>query len=196
MKKYFTKFIYLVFAIVLVVSLTGCGNTENNSTSSDNATTKNNEEVVSPVVPEEGYSLFDEDGVSFVYNDKWTVQDGASLSVAAFFVAEDGISNFNYVSEKLPLNYSIEQYLNLSKAQLEDAFGTLNYTTDSARKFGPHDGHEVVYVATIEGTTLTFKQSFIIKDKVAYVFTYTAMNSGFDTYLPVVDTMLDSIRIK
>lgn len=186
MKKTILRLIFLLITITLLVSLAGCGTTDEN-------TSGGNEAVLESVTPEEGYSLFiSTDGnLSFVYSNDWTSQEGSD-GVAQVFMAPDGMTRFNYITETLTIEYTLSQYANAGKTQLKNAYSDITFDKDAELKIGSYDAYELEY--DLQGTAI--RQVFIVKDKVAYIFSFSAASGTTEEYTSVINKMLESIRIK
>ena len=197
MSKKISKLVLLLITVFLIISLAGCGTTDNNNTNTQSSTNTANE----PVNPEEGYSLFtsSDNKISFVYDNDWTSIDGSAQGLKQVFMAPDNSTNLSYLTETLPTAYTVKEYADASKAQLQSYLGIASFSKDEAIKVGPRDGYEVEYDFSIsdqDTISTKIKQVFMVVDNLAYVFTYTATSDNFNTHLNVANKMIDSIRIK
>ena len=197
MKKHILKLTYLLFVVVLLVSLVGCGEeaTNNVNTEAKNETSKT--EDVTPATLDEGYTLYTSaDGkLSFGYSNEWTTQDGTD-GIDAFFIAPDQMTTVNLVSETLPTDYTASEYAVAAKTQLTAELGEIDIDSEGAVQIGNIQGYQLTYSLEMDGLNIKLYQAFFIKDKQASVFTYSSLGSNFDTYKGVVDKMIESVRVK
>ena len=196
MRKNVLNFSLLLITVFLVLSLVGCGSDDTNTTNT--GVPENTEEEIQNVQPEEGYSLFvsTDEKLSFVYNNDWTSQDGSSQQAVQIFISPDTVSQFCYAIETLPTVFTTTQYADIAKGQLKAGYTEIDFVKDETIKIGPHDGYQLQYDLLIGEQPVRLRQSFVVKDKVAYLFLYTTTPDRFDNYVDVADKMLDSVRIK
>ena len=60
---------------------------------------------------------------------------------------------------------------------------------------GNHEGRQVVYQGEENGYSVQRMQTWLVKDNLAYVITYTAAPDQYDVYLPAVKEMIESFEI-
>ena len=59
---------------------------------------------------------------------------------------------------------------------------------------GTEEGRQIVYQGEVNGSPVQRMQSWSLKGNRAYVITYTAKPDDYDTYLPMVDEIIESFQ--
>ena len=96
---------------------------------------------------------------------------------------------------------TLEDYTNLTKQQIIQAFGSSAIVSIKDLNFAGHQAKEMVYNMPknlMQGRyqNLKLRQVWFIKDNKAYLLTYTAEASKYDSYLETAKGIFDSFNLK
>ncbi len=89
---------------------------------------------------------------------------------------------------------TLEQYTDLTKGQLTQIKATGIILKDVT--FAAQKAKEIVYSAPMQGFNLKFKQVWFIKNKKAYLVTYTAEMSTFSKYEKTAGEIMNSFKLQ
>ncbi len=96
--------------------------------------------------------------------------------------------------ENLPEKASLAGYTDESIAEIKK-LSDPNVSKAQAVRLGGREGRQVVYHGEENGYPVERMQAWLVKDKQAYIFTYTAQPENYDSYLPTVEKMIKSFAI-
>lgn len=96
---------------------------------------------------------------------------------------------------------TLEDYTNLTKQQVTQAFGSSAIVSVKDLNFAGQQAKEMVYNMPknpMQGRNLNLKlrQVWFIKGNNAYLLTYTAQSSEYDNYLETAKGIFDSFKLK
>ena len=165
MKKLKLLSLFLV-AVIVIFALTGC----DMGTQKEN---EDNEEYTEQVESIEGYSIFEGNGYSVQYKNDWTTDETPLGSLTArVFLSPEGTSTINIIKEDLPIKYTIEQYKAASLTNLKNTYATAEFKEEKI-KVSNLDAYRIEYEAEVNGINVKISQTLIVKDKVAFIITYS-----------------------
>ena len=95
------------------------------------------------------------------------------------------------LSEK-PMN--LEQYTTLSKKMIKENAPSSAIISSTPTTFAGQRSVETIYTMTFEGRAMKLKQTWFIKNKTAYVLTFTAEQSKYDKYEPTATAIINSFK--
>lgn len=87
---------------------------------------------------------------------------------------------------------TLEQYTDMSKQQLIQAFGANAVLSGGPTTIGGQKAQYMVYNFSLQGHTLKMKGVWFIKEKTAYLFTYSADPSKYATYEETATDIINS----
>ena len=151
--------------------------------------------------PEVELSLYEDSGQGFKigYPDDWSQQnrdDFFATGVVFFSPLEDDSDQFkervSILVEDLG-EISLEQYTEESLAEIK-RLSDPNVGEAQTITIGQESGRKIVYEGSENGSAVRRMQAWSIKDKQAYILTYTAKPESYETYLPTVERMIESFE--
>ncbi|MCI2230068.1 hypothetical protein MC378_12890 [Polaribacter sp. MSW13] len=110
---------------------------------------------------------------------------------------EDGFSeNVNLIIQDLKgMKFDLDRYTSISKQQLLSI--PKGEILDSKRiRTEGLEYHTLTFKGFLENRNLKGKQIYIIKNKKAYVLTYTALEKDYELYLEKANRILKSFKLK
>ncbi|MEM8720085.1 MAG: protein kinase [Cyanobacteria bacterium P01_G01_bin.39] len=152
--------------------------------------------------PEVELSLYENSGQGFKigYPDDWSQQnrdDFFATGVVFFSPLENDSDQFkervSILVEDLG-EISLEQYTEESLAEIE-RLSDPNVGEAQTITIGQESGRKIVYEGSENGSAVRRMQAWSVKDKQAYVLTYTARPESYDTYFPTVERMIESFEM-
>jgi len=136
---------------------------------------------------------------SVQYPSKWTFQENAYGSIVMFFAPTsewDKIKeNLSVIKEDTKKIITSEQYYQSSKELLVKSLTDFSEISNQNIKIDWIDAKKIIYKRTLWDTKLQVEQVLLIKDKAAYIFTYTATPETFDDYIKNIDQIINSFSI-
>ncbi|MBU0731892.1 DcrB-related protein [Patescibacteria group bacterium] len=150
-------------------------------------------ETAQPQVPP---ATFSDEQISFKYPADWTKEPDSEGFIVSL-TAPNGRDNMNVISVDLsasPMN--LKEFTDLSMQGIEETIPGYAYIRDGETTFAGQKGHEIVFTATKDGTTLKFWQIWTVVDDVAYALTFTASEDNFANLKPKVEAIVNSFIIK
>ena len=140
-------------------------------------------------------------GFKVDYPQTWQQQERNDIFVTGVYFSAplegDGDNFRERVSvsvEDLAAETSLAQYTNDALAQIKHLSDP---NTQAARtaNLGQAEARQVIYTGTENDNSVRKMQTWLVKDKQAYVITYTAQTNSYEDYLPMVEAMLASFEI-
>ena len=117
-----------------------------------------------------------------------------ALSVLFLTPTNNAAENLNVQVENHSANQTLATLTKdiTSEAQSNDNFTQIEATNTTLAGL---PGYKIVYTATVNGDQLKALQTWAVKDSKAYVITYKAAPSNYDTYASTAQQMIDSFQI-
>ena len=179
------------FMVLAVTLLVVSGNSQSIHAQEDKYETYNNEEF----------------GISFSYPSSWTEKPDPNEGILAIFYApqQDGsdtfAENFNVAVEELSSSsYPLDVYSDIALDQLKSSFQ--NFRIEHLNANSSLSGYPAYYIdytyttPTAQGIMkLKNLQIWTMVDDKAYTFTFGAQPSEFESYIPTIDKVIDSVEI-
>ena len=95
--------------------------------------------------------------------------------------------------EDLPSEQSLSEYTEQSVAEIKQ-LSDPNIDAAIPITLGTDEGRQIVYQGEENGSPVQRMQSWSLKGNRAYIITYTAKPDDYDTYLPMVDEIIESFQ--
>ena len=134
------------------------------------------------------------------YPQTWSKQnrdDFFATGVVFFSPSENDSDSFkervSVLVENLPSEQSLSEYTEHAVAEIKQ-LSDPNIDTALPITLGTDEGRQIVYQGEENGTPVQRMQSWSLKGNRAYVITYTAKPEDYDTYLPMVDEIIESFQ--
>jgi len=133
------------------------------------------------------------------YPKDWTPKS-VNTAVAFLSPRENANDNFqenvNVLEQDLSAQpMTLEQYTELSRKQITDAFGANAVVSTAPKALAGQKAMEMVYTMTYQGRPLKIRAYWFIKEKTAWVLTFTAEPSQFSKYDPTGTAILNSFAL-
>ncbi len=168
-----------LFALIMIIGSSSCSQEEWNKHSGDNY------EISHPsswIKQQKGTAFF---FLSQKENEKDLFQENVNVMVQDL--------------SKQPM--TLEDYTNLTKQQVKQAFGSSAIVSIKGLNFAGQQAKEMVYIMPknpMQGRNLNLKlrQVWFIKGNKAYLITYTAESSEYDNYLETAEGIFDSFKLR
>lgn len=150
--------------------------------------------------PEVAFSVYENPTRDFSvsYPEPWSKQnrdDFFAEGVVFFSPVEDKSDQFreqvSVLIENLSSDVSLSEYTSESLAQIKE-LSDPNVSEAQPVNLGEQEGRQVIYSGEENGRPVRRMQTWSIKDRRAYVITYTAEPDSYDNYLPMVEKMIES----
>ncbi|GGB07040.1 PsbP-related protein [Puia dinghuensis] len=108
---------------------------------------------------------------------------------------DDFQENVNIMLQDLSANpLNLEQYTALSKKMITENAAASTILSSTPTTFAGQKAMETIYTMTFEGRAMKLQQIWFIKNKTAYVFTYTAEQSQYARYEPTATAIINSFK--
>ena len=134
------------------------------------------------------------------YPQTWTMQnrdDFFATGVVFFSPSENDSDSFkervSVLVENLPGEQSLSEYTEQSVAEIKQ-LSDPNIDAALPITLGTDEGRQIVYQGEENGSPVKRMQSWSLKGNRAYVITYTAKPEDYDTYLSMVDEIIESFE--
>jgi len=145
-------------------------------------------------IDQKNYQLF--------YPENWNYD--SSNKRVAFFLKSKLVSDTDSFSENVNLiiqdigNYdlNLDSYADLSKKQISTMMANSVILSGEKIKAAGGTYYQIIFTAEQEDLKLKFIQHYYIKQKKAYVLTFTSLASTFDQYATVGQRILSSFLLK
>lgn len=160
------------------------------------------EEVKIPTA-DKGYKGYETDETWIMYPETWTI-DTSEAGGINFFIYSPLVEatdifqeNFNLATEKLPNNsITTEYYTNRALEMIKTSFTDLKLLENKEHKGNAGTYRTIVYTASMSGMNLKWKQSVYIKNSIAYIVSFTALEDTFNEFDAISQKVMDSFIIK
>lgn len=181
------KKVLLLTSLLGVVLLAGCG-------------TKTPTGTVDTVATGSVVTTFTTTGFSVEYPATWTAQENVYGAQVMFFspqLSGDKFrENVGIVSETLPSDLAVADYYTSIKNQLTSIVQGYQELSNEDITLAGVAAKKIVYVGTQSNYELKWMQVLLIKDKTAYVISYTASAGTFDEFSKEADAIVKSFVLK
>lgn len=97
--------------------------------------------------------------------------------------------------ENLKEATSLAEYTNLSVNEITQFLTDARIHDSHSTILSNFPAHQVIYSGKEEGYNVKRKAVWTVKNKKAYIITYTAEESQYDDFLKIAETMIDSLKI-
>lgn len=137
------------------------------------------------------------------YPEGWTVDEGKNNTAVIFFSPKGSEldvfrDNFSVVVQDLSQNpMSFKKYTEMAIMQVKVVFQRqIDVVTSESTKVAGHQGYKFVFIGKSNIFDLQLMIVWFIKEYNAYQFTYTSTAAEFDIYLPEIEAMINSFKLK
>ena len=136
-------------------------------------------------------------GFTIKYSSDWSnPQEQQNGNVVLFLTPTNNVAeNLNVQAANLSANDTLATLTRdlTSSAQSNDNFKQIEATNTTLAGL---PAYKIVFTATVDGAQLKVLQTWTVKDGKAYVITYKAAPSNYDTYASTAQQMIDSFQIE
>ncbi|MGL6340716.1 MAG: protein kinase domain-containing protein [Waterburya sp.] len=152
--------------------------------------------------PEIKLSLYQDPSQGFEvgYPELWSKEnrdDFFATGVIFFSPLENAQDTFkeqvSILVEVLPQDMSLAKYTEESIAEIKK-LSDPNVSTAQTVNLGKQEARQVIYSGEENGNPVRRMQTWSIKNNQAYVITYTAQPDSYESYLPIVEKMIESFE--
>jgi serine/threonine-protein kinase len=145
-----------------------------------------------------GWLTYTDPGKKFTisYPKEWTTR--SVNNAIAFLSPQEGAGdtfqeNVNVLQQDLSAQpMTLDNYTELSRKQITDAFGANAVVSTAPKSIAGQKGVEMVYTMNYQGRALKIRAYWFIKEKTAWVLTFTAEPAQFDKYDKTGTAILNS----
>jgi hypothetical protein len=139
--------------------------------------------------------------ITLAYPKNWDEiepKDGPILWKARAF---NGLVSTRLGSDDLPDKTTLDTYVTATNAAVKEAMAQqkmpITVLEESRTEVASAPAAKITYTYKLAGVPATVKvlQILIVKGARGYVFNYTAQNELYDDFLPVIESMIKSIRL-
>lgn len=139
----------------------------------------------------------DKPDYSISYSPEWELKTNPQLEVLISSplsgAGDDFADNFNLLKQDLSAsNEDLQLYDSITKAQTINALG--KDAILSSKNEGDH--RSLLFKGPYSGRQLKWKQVYYVKNKTAYVLTYTAEEKNYDKYAAIAESIFNSFKLK
>ena len=145
---------------------------------------------------------YSKDNYSIEYPTDWKFDNsgfrGTSFTITSPASSEEDAfsENVNMIIQDLSAyNFDLDQYVSLSKNQFITGIPGSKFIKDERSKNAAYEYHTFVVEADIKNMSLKMKQIYFIKNKHAYILTFTSLKSEYDNYVKTADEILNSFKL-
>jgi serine/threonine-protein kinase len=135
-----------------------------------------------------GWLTYTDPGGKFTvsYPKEWAAKNVGN-AIAFLSPQADARDNFqenvNIIQQDLSAQpMTLQQYTDLSKKQITDAMGASAVLSTTTRTIAGQKAMEMVYNMTYQGRPLKVRECWFIRDKTAWLLTFTAEPAQFSKY--------------
>jgi len=178
---------------VFIIMLNACKKTE-----------KENEElspVENAVIVQKDWEVINEPEYTISYPKNWSVDksgnDGVELVLNSPSDSDDDSfqQNANFLRESLPDDsIGLEEYAKAAIDQAKTIFPTV--LSKERVKSDNKDFYKVIFSGTQSGIEFIHEQQYRVKDKMAYILTFTSTQSDYEKDKVIGNKILKSFRLK
>ncbi len=132
------------------------------------------------------------------YPDKWEINASGYMGTKFIIlspVEENDVfrENINLIIQDLSTyDINLDDFAQLSENQIKTQFGENSIIEH--KKEGNH--YKIIYQGAQNGIDMMFEQYYFLKDKKAYILTFTSIPTAFDAYKQIAEEILSSFTIK
>ena len=160
-------------------------------------------ETTTTTIPVASFISYENDvyGISVEYPDDWGISEnymGGIVAFASLFEGADDrfAENVNIFYEPLPNDtITLDEYAGLSISFLEDYFNDFELLESKNTLINNMLAKRLVYTYDQGTYIIKIMQILIVRDKEAFVITYTAESEKYDDYLDIADHIIQSFRL-
>ncbi len=150
-----------------------------------------------------GVKEFSAGGVSVTYPENWSERNDIAGVLGIFLSPQEDAKdifqeNVNILSQDLTLNPAIQElssYTEFSQTQIESFLTEGKILSLEDVTLAGLPAKKMLYTSKQGQVTLQYLGVWMIKEKKAYVITYTALQSQFDRYLPQAQAVINSFKL-
>ncbi len=147
---------------------------------------------------------FKKDNFSLRYPNDWIANEnylGAAIFIGSPLVDKDDkfSENVNLMIQDLGVmaqEIDLKVYAEITEGQIKTMVQDGKMIISKVIRLNNRDGHLFIYTGKTNGFGLKFKQIVFIESKKAYVVSYTAEQSQYETFLKSADVILNSFKIE
>jgi len=153
---------------------------------------------------QDDWQTYANDNYSIKFPADWEYSDLKPQPLIAFMLFSPEISqekdNFrekiNLTIEELSqADYTLEEYTDITLDQVKKQIPTAKMISALPTSIGNIDATNIVWSADFgNGIILQFNQLFAVKDRIAYVLTFSATEAEYDTYIKDAIKILSSFK--
>lgn len=153
---------------------------------------------------QDDWQIFEKDNYSISYPSTWEFSDNKPQPTVAFMLyspvesqKEDGFrESINLTIEELSMaDYTLDQYTEIVLEQVKKQIPTAKMLSALPTNIGEVDATNIVWSAEVgNGMVLQFNQLFAIKDRIAYVLTFTSTQLDYDKYIKDATNVISSFK--
>lgn len=153
---------------------------------------------------QDGWKTYQKDNYSINYPSDWEYSDKKPQPLVAFMLFSPEASqtkdkfreNINLTIEELSSgDYTLDEYTEIVFEQVKKQIPSAKLLSALPANIGKEDAVNIVWTADFgNGMVLKFNQLFAIKDRIAYVLTFTSTEAEFDEYIKDAAKILNSFK--
>jgi hypothetical protein len=137
----------------------------------------------------------EDDKISIKYPENWSLDISKKFG-ANVFLFSGNTENINLIIQDIGNEYDIDSYTQLSENQIRSIDGAILYQSKKTKLNGD-DAQYIEYQANFKKRReLRFIQYYILKNKKAYVITFTCELNRFDKSKDLALKIMENIKIQ
>jgi len=187
------KLITIIGISILIITLNACKKTE-----------KERDELLSienAVKVDKDWETLDKSEYLIQYPKKWTVDESGTGGTVFMLTSpldsdtDEVAQNVNTVIENLPdENIDLDAYAKAAINQIKTVYPNIIKKKKIKSDNGSY--YKIIFSGKMEGTNLKLEQHYHIKNKKAYIITFTSSVSDFDKDKVVGEKILNTFKLK
>ncbi|MBO6879000.1 MULTISPECIES: PsbP-related protein [Winogradskyella] len=160
--------------------------------------------VSTSLFAQDDWQTFAKDNYSINYPSDWEYSDQNPQPTVAFMLYSPEESqkedryreSINLTVEALSMaDYTLDEYTKLVLDQVKEKIPTAKMISALPVSIGDVDATNIVWSADFgNGTVLQFNQLFAVKDRIAYVLTFSSTEAEYDKYIEDASKILNSFK--
>jgi len=148
---------------------------------------------------EDVFKKHTKDNYSIEYPESWDLDTSGQYNTQFLIFSNTGIidtfrENVNLTIENLPSNVTLTQYAEAAKQQIAP-IPKVKTISSNIIQINGNEVFEIVWQGYVNNADLKFKQQCRIKDNKAYIVTFTAKQTTYDTYIDTAEKILNSFTL-
>lgn len=153
---------------------------------------------------QDGWKTFEKDNYSISYPSDWEFSDQNPQPTVAFMLNSPKESqkedlfreSVNLTIEELSMaDYTLDQYTEIALEQVKKQIPSAKMITALPANIGDVEATNIVWSAEVgNGMVLQFNQLFAVKDRIAYVLTFTTTEAEYDIYIEDAAKIISSFK--